>query len=72
MTGSTVVGDSAVVAEAATVAVVDDEEQCSGFVVGMLPAPLQSCCWPVIGCQWMLESVVGWIGLLQMKLEIRT
>lgn len=42
MTDSAVVEGFAV--EAAAVAVVDGGEQCSGFVVGMLPEPLLSCC----------------------------
>lgn len=66
VTDSAVVGDFVVAAvEVATVAVVDVEEQCFGFVVGMLLGPLQSCCWLVIGCQLLIVLLAGWVDFLK-------
>lgn len=62
MTDSAV--DEGFAVEAAAVAVVDGGEQYSGFVVGMLPELLLSCCWQEIECLLKLGLVVDWIGLL--------
>jgi hypothetical protein len=67
VTDSAVVGDFVVAAvEVAAVAVVDDGEQYFGFVVGMLPGPLPSCCWLVTECQLLIVLLAGWVDFLKM------
>lgn len=66
MTDSAVVEGFAV--EAAAVAVVDGGEQCSGFVAGMLPVPLLSCCWQEIEYLLKLGLVADLIGFLKIPI----